>query len=143
MEQSSKLRALELAKEAFSRGEIPVGCVIERNGRIIAEGRNMCEELDDATAHAEIMAIRQAGRHLEDCELYVTLEPCPMCAGAIMNAGVGTVIYGARNELEGALGSVVDLNFERFPHRCRVFSGELENESSELLKSFFKEIRNA
>ena len=114
--------ALALAREAAAAGEIPVGCVItDGAGSVIGRGRNRREEGADATAHAEIEAIREACRargtwRLDGCTLYVTLEPCPMCAGAILNARIPTVVYGAREAKSGSCGSVIDLFFENFQH---------------------------
>ncbi len=138
--------ALALAKEAAERGEVPVGAVIVCNGKIIAAAHNEKETNMDATAHAEVVAIRRAseklGRwRLSDCELYVTLEPCPMCAGAIVNAKIGTVYYGAKDPRGGAFGSV--MNFCSYPlyHRPKVSGGFGEKESLLLLKSFFEKKR--
>ena len=139
--------ALTLAKEAFAAGEVPVGCVItDSAGRIIGRGRNRREENADATAHAEVEAIRQACAALDDwrlegCTLTVTLEPCPMCAGAIINARIPTVVYGAREPVSGSCGSVIDLFFERFGHQPRVFGGVLEKDCAALLRDFFSQKR--
>ena len=139
--------ALALAREAASAGEVPVGCVIVGpDGTIIGCGRNRREENADATAHAEIEAIREACRalgdwRLEGCRLYVTLEPCPMCAGAIINARVPAVFYGAREAQSGACGSVIDLFFERFGHQPTVSAGLCGDECAGLLKDFFREKR--
>ena len=136
--------ALDLAREAAAAGEVPVGCVIaDESGAVIGRGRNRREETGDATAHAEIEAIRVACRargdwRLDDCTLYVTLEPCPMCAGAIINSRVSTVVFGAREELSGSCGSVIDLFFERYGHRPAVFSGVCAEECKSLLRGFFK-----
>ena len=140
-------KALALAREAAAAGEVPVGCVIVGpQGKILGRGRNRREENSDATAHAEIEAIREACAalgdwRLEGCTLYVTLEPCPMCAGAIINARVPAVFYGAREAQSGACGSVIDLFFERYPHHPRVFAGCLAEESAALLRSFFSSLR--
>ena len=139
--------ALKLAKEAAENGDVPVGCVIaDKDGNIIGRGRNRREECSDATAHAEIEAIRQASKYLRDwrltgCTLYVTLEPCPMCTGAIINSRIPTVVFGAREEKSGSCGSVIDLFYERYGHRPAVYSGILKDECSEILKAFFKEKR--
>jgi len=136
--------ALELAREAAENEEVPVGCVIcDRDGRIIGRGRNRRKENSDATAHAEIEAIKQACAQLgdwrlEDCSIFVTLEPCPMCTGAIINSRIPTVVFGARDALTGSCGSVIDLFSESYGHRPAVFSGVLKEESSALLKDFFK-----
>ena len=135
--------ALLLAEEAAAHGEVPVGCVIaDASGRMIGRGRNRREETGDATAHAELEAIREACRELGDwrlegCSIYVTLEPCPMCAGAIINARIPRVIFGAREENSGSCGSVIDLFSERYGHRPAVYAGICAEESRELLKSFF------
>ena len=138
--------ALKLAKEAFELGEVPVGCGIVRNGEIVGRGRN-CRETDKtALGHAEIQAIAQAcenlgGWRLWDCTLYVTLEPCPMCAGAIINARIPRVVYGAGDSKGGACGSVGDLFAMDFNHRPQVERGLMERESMELLSAFFQKLR--
>ena len=140
--------ALCLAEEAAKQGEIPVGCVItDAAGRIIGRGRNRREESHDATAHAELEAIREACSslgdwRLEGCSLYVTLEPCPMCAGAIINARIPRVVFGAREENTGSCGSVIDLFSENYGHRPAVFPGVCEKESRELLQGFFQQRRS-
>ena len=136
--------ALALAREAAEAGEVPVGCVIVGpQGKVLGRGRNRREENADATAHAEIEAIREACAalgdwRLEGCTLYVTLEPCPMCAGAIINARVPAVYYGAREAQSGACGSVIDLFFERFGHQPTVSAGLCGDECAGLLKDFFR-----
>ena len=138
--------ALKLAKEAFELGEVPVGCVIVRNGEIVGRGRN-CRETDKtALGHAEIQAIAQAcenlgGWRLWDCTLYVTLDPCPLCAGAIINARIPRVVYGAGDSKGGACGSVCDLFAMDFNHRPQVERGLMERESMELLSAFFQKLR--
>lgn len=139
-------RALELAAQAGETGDVPVGCVIVRDGVIVGEGRNRREERGDATAHAELEAIRDAcrrlgGWHLRDCTLYVTLEPCPMCAGGIINARLGAVRYGARDDKAGACGSVLNLFEERFNHHPRLYRGPLETECGQILQDFFLSLR--
>ena len=135
--------ALALARDAGENGDVPVGCVIaDRDGNVIGRGRNRREEGRDATAHAEIEAIRDACRargswRLDDCVLYVTLEPCPMCAGAIINARIPRVVFGAREENTGACGSVLDLFSENFHHRPGVYAGVCTEESRALLQRFF------
>ncbi len=139
--------ALALAREAAAAGEVPVGCVIVGpDGTVLGRGRNRREESGDATAHAEIEAIRAACAalgdwRLEGCTLYVTLEPCPMCAGAIINARVPAVVYGARESQSGACGSVIDLFFERFGHTPRVSAGLRGTACAELLQEFFQNKR--
>ena len=140
--------ALCLAEEAAKQGEIPVGCVItDASGHIIGRGRNRREAHHDATAHAELEAIREACASLGDwrldrCSLYVTLEPCPMCAGAIINARIPRVVFGAREENTGSCGSVIDLFSENYGHRPAVFPGVCEQESRALLQRFFRERRS-
>lgn len=137
-------RALELAREAAERGDVPVGCVIvDENGAVIGEGRNRREENKDASAHAEVEAIRMAcarvgSWRLHGCKLYVTLEPCAMCAGAILNARIPEIHYGAREERTGACASVLNLFEENFGHKPRIYRGEGEKESLELLREFFE-----
>ena len=136
--------ALRLAEEAAACGDVPVGCVIaDVHGNIIGRGRNRREENRDATAHAEVEAIREACRRrgswrLDDCTLFVTLEPCPMCAGAIINARIPVVVFGAREENSGSCGSVIDLFAERYGHSPKVYSGVCAEESRLLLRGFFE-----
>lgn len=139
-------QALALAREAAAVGDVPVGCVIVRDGEIVGRGRNRREERGDATAHAEVEAIRDAcarlgSWRLHRCTLYVTLEPCPMCAGAIVNARVDEVRYGVRDEKAGCCGSVLNLFEERFNHRPRLYRGPLERECGEVLQDFFQNLR--
>jgi len=148
MEHEKYMRmALELAREAFGKGEIPVGCVIsDKTGAVIGSGRNTREETRSALGHAETAAIAAACRfsgdwRLDGCTIYITLEPCPMCAGAIINARIPRVVYGAREENYGSCGSVIDLFAERFGHRPAVYAGVLEKECSALMAEFFKRLR--
>lgn len=140
-------QALELAQEAADNDEVPVGCIIcDADGKIIGRGRNRREENSDATAHAEIEAIREACNkigdwRLEGCTLYVTLEPCPMCTGAIINSRIPTLVFGARDSVTGSCGSVIDLFCENYGHKPAVYPGVLKEESAQLLKSFFKDKR--
>ena len=139
-------RALELARQAQEQGDVPVGCVIVRDGQIIGEGRNRREENGDATAHAELEAIRDACRRtgswrLHGCTMYVTLEPCPMCAGGIVNARVEEVRYGARDDKAGCCGSVLNLFEERFNHKPRLYCGPLQEQCEQILRNFFLELR--
>ena len=139
--------ALELAREAAAEGEVPVGCVIAGpDGAVIGRGRNRREETGDATAHAELEAIRQACAALGDwrlsgCTLYVTLEPCPMCTGAIINARIPTLVFGAREALSGSCGSVIDLFSERYGHRPAVYPGVCREACAALLRDFFRDKR--
>ena len=141
--------ALELAREAANHGEVPVGAVVVGPDRqVLGRGRNRRQESGDATAHAEVEAIREACRALGDwrlsgCTLYVTLEPCPMCAGAIINARIPTLVFGAREALSGSCGSVIDLFFERYGHRPAVFAGVSEAECAALLRDFFRGRRDS
>ena len=139
-------KALDLAREAIEDGDVPVGCVIVRDGEIIGRGRNRREANGDATAHAELDAIRDAcarmgSWRLHGCTLYVTLEPCPMCAGGIINARVDEVHYGARDEKAGCCGSVLNLFEERFNHHPRIYQGPLIRECEEILQRFFEKLR--
>ena len=138
--------ALELAKEAGAEGEVPVGCVVVRNGEIVGRGRNRRETAKTALGHAEIEAISDAcknlgGWRLWECTLYVTLEPCPMCAGAIINARIPRVVCGASDAKCGACGSVCDLFSMDFNHHPQVEKGVREEESQQLLTEFFKNLR--
>ena len=139
--------ALRLAGEAAENGEVPVGCVItDREGNSIGRGRNRREEDRDATAHAEMEAIREACEavgdwRLDGCSIYVTLEPCPMCTGAIINARIPRVVFGAREENTGSCGSVLDLFSENYGHRPAVFPDICAEESRTLLKDFFRNQR--
>jgi len=140
-------QALELAKEAAAHGEVPVGCVIaDARGAVIGRGRNRREETRSALSHAECEAIAEACRRrgdwrLEDCTLYVTLEPCPMCAGAILSARIGTVVYGARDEAMGSCGSVLNLFEERYGRHPAIYGGVLETECAAVLTAFFEKLR--
>ena len=138
--------ALKLAREAFDEGEVPVGCVIVRGDQIVGSGKNRRETDKSALAHAEMEAIRQAcetlgGWRLWDCTLYVTLEPCPMCAGAIVNARIPRVVYGASDAKFGACGSVCDLFSMAFNHHPQVESGICQAEAAALLQDFFQNLR--
>lgn len=138
--------ALAQAHIAYREKEAPIGAVICRNGEIISFGHNRRENARNALLHAEIEAISGAckalgGWRLDGCELFVTLEPCPMCAGAIINSRIAAVIFGASDPKAGVCGSVLDLFSYRFNHKPVVLKGVLENECSSLLKSFFSELR--
>lgn len=138
--------ALSLAREAGEAGEVPVGCVVVREEEILGRGRNRREEERSALAHAELEAIREAcvrlgDWRLEGCALFVTLEPCAMCAGAILNARIPTVVYGLREGKTGACGSVLDLFAEDFGFRPRMYGGVREAECRELMQRFFARLR--
>ena len=138
--------ALALAREAAAEGEVPVGCVIVRKGEIVGKGRNRREKDKSALAHAEIEAIRQAcenlgGWRLWECTLYVTLEPCPMCAGAIINARIPRVVYGASDKKFGACNSVCSLFSMAFNHHPEVEAGIREAEAAALMTEFFQNLR--
>ena len=139
-------KALALAKRAADIGDVPVGALIVKDGKIISEGYNLRENGGGATAHAELLAIEEACRklgtwRLSGCELYVTLEPCPMCAGAILNARLDRVVYGAADEKGGAVGSVIHMFDLPFGHRPRVTNGVLKEECTQLLTDFFCGLR--
>ena len=139
-------RALALAEQAAAEGETPVGAVVVRRGEIVGEGHNRREHGKNALLHAEIEAIGAAceklgGWRLWECELYVTLEPCPMCAGAIINARIPRVIYGAKDPKAGCCGSVTDLFALPFNHRPAAEGGVLEDECAAVLTNFFKKLR--
>ncbi len=138
--------AIALAKEAAAEGEVPVGCVIVRGDEIVGRGRNRRETEKNALGHGEIEAINDACRNLGgwrlwECTLYVTLEPCPMCAGAIINARIPRVVYGAGDAKSGACGSVCDLFSMKFNHHPVVEKGVREAECTALLQSFFQNLR--
>jgi len=137
-------RAIEVAKN--SNREIPVGAVILKNGEIISSAFNQKEELNDITAHAEILALKRAAEklgnwHLDNCEMYVTLEPCPMCAWAIINSHIKTVYFGSYDANYGALGSVIDLR-KIANSKLNVYGGIQEDECNKILKNFFAKLRN-
>ena len=138
--------ALALAREAAAEGEVPVGCVIVRSGEIVGRGRNRRETGKTALGHAEIEAIYDANRNLGgwrlwECTLYVTLEPCPMCAGAIVNARIPRVVYGASDAKCGSCGSVCDIFSMDFNHHPEVTKGIREEEAAALLTEFFQNLR--
>jgi tRNA(adenine34) deaminase len=139
--------ALEEAAKAEEIGEVPIGAVIIKEGKLIASAYNLREANHSALAHAELLAIEQANKklgawRLEGCTLYVTLEPCPMCAGAIVQSRIPTVVYGARDQKAGCAGTLMNLlQEERFNHRCEVISGVLEERCGEKLSAFFRELR--
>ena len=147
LEQEAYMReALKLAREAAGAGEVPVGCVIVRGDVVVGRGRNRREEKRATASHAEMEAIAQANEtlgtwRLDECELYVTLEPCPMCAGAILNARVRRVWYGARDPAMGACGGVTNLFMEQFPNRPALVGGILAEECRIVLADFFAGLR--
>ena len=146
MHQEYMRQALALAREAAEAGEVPVGCVIVREGRVVGRGRNRREERQRTFSHAEMEAIAQANEalgswRLEDCDLYVTLEPCPMCAGAILNARIARVWYGARDPAFGACGGVTNLFMEDFPNRPALVGGILGEACRAELAAFFAGLR--
>ena len=139
--------ALALAREAAAAGEVPVGCVIVQSGRIVGRGRNRREETQATVSHAEMEAIAQANRtlgtwRLDDCELYVTLEPCQMCAGALVQSRIDEVVIGSMNPKAGCAGSVLNLlQVDNFNHQVKITRGVLEGECSMMLSDFFRELR--
>jgi tRNA(adenine34) deaminase len=139
--------ALRLARRAWERDEVPVGAVIVHQGRIIARAFNEVEQLKDATAHAEMLAITQATAaigdwRLSDCDLFVTKEPCPMCAGAMVHARLKRIVFGCPSEKDGAAGSVLNLlQHPRLNHRCDITSGVRHEECAQMLQAFFREKR--
>lgn len=140
--------ALKEAKKAYLKGEIPVGAVIVKDNKIIARGHNLKEKSNDTTKHAEIIAIQKASKKLEswrliDCEMYVTLEPCSMCAGAIINSRIKKLYIGAMDYKTGACGSVLNLIQDyTFNHNVELENGILKDDCEYILKEFFKELRN-
>ena len=138
--------AIRLAKEAANEGEVPVGCVIVRNGVIIGKGRNRREKDKNALAHAEIEAINEAcgtlgGWRLTDCTMYVTLEPCPMCAGAIINARIENAVIALPDSKSGALGSVINFNTYPLNHKVHLTYGVMQDEAREIMQEFFANLR--
>lgn len=146
MQEKYMKEALKEARKAYDREEVPVGAIIVKDGKIIARGFNCKEEKNNTIKHAEIIAIEKASKkllnwRLEDCEIYVTLEPCPMCAGAIINSRIKKVYIGALDDKSGACGSVLNLFDYPFNHKVEFESGILENECKSILQDFFKELR--
>ncbi len=142
-------QALRLAKKAMDSGDVPIGCIIVYDGKIIARGYNRRNKEKQSLAHAELIAIRKASKvigdwRLEECKMYVTLEPCQMCAGAIVQARIPEVVIGCMNPKAGCAGSIINLlDMQEFNHQVKVTRGVLEEECSVLLKNFFKELRNS
>ena len=147
MKEKFMKEALKEAQKAYNKLEVPVGCVIVKDDKIIARGHNLKEIKNDTTMHAELIAIRKASKKLEswrlnECEMYVTLEPCSMCAGAIINARIKKVYIGTLDEKTGAVGSVLNLFKDyTFNHVVDVEQGILQEECQQILKKFFKELR--
>ncbi|RQD68434.1 MAG: nucleoside deaminase [Tindallia sp. MSAO_Bac2] len=139
--------ALEEAEKAAAEGEVPIGAVVVRRGEIIAKAYNKREAAKDATGHAELLAIREACRNaggwrLTDTTLYVTIEPCPMCAGAILQSRIDRVVIGAMDPKAGACGSVINLlQHERFNHRAEIVTGVMQEECAGIMKTFFTALR--
>ena len=145
-EEKFMREALSLAEEAFSAGEVPVGAVVVKDGKVIGRGRNRREEHQSVLGHAELEAMEQAAKvlgswRLTGCTLYVTLEPCPMCAGAILNARIPRVYYGARDREMGACGGVLNLFMEDFPHPPALVGGVLAEDCRRVLTDFFRNLR--
>ncbi len=147
-QRAPMLRALELAREAEQAGEVPVGAVVVREGAVLGEGRNRRESAQSALAHAEIEAIHQACQalgtwRLAGCQLYVTLEPCPMCAGAAVNARIQRIIYGADDPAAGCCGTAADVISLPGTHQAELYRGYMEEECRTLLSRFFQSLRAA
>ena len=147
MDEKHMKEAIRQAKKAYELQEVPIGCVIVHEGKIVGRGYNRRTIDKNVLAHGELQAIKKANKkigdwRLEDCTLYVTLEPCPMCAGAIVQARIKRVVIGCMNPKAGSVGSVINLlEQEGFNHQVEVTTGVLENECSEMMKDFFKELR--
>ena len=146
MDQKYMSEAIALAKRAAELGEVPVGAVVVYDGAIIGKGYNLRENNRSAIAHAEVIAIEQACEQLgtwrlSGCTLYVTMEPCPMCAGAIVNSRIEKVVFGCKDSLAGCCGSVMNFNLYPFNHSFSIVGGVCEQEASKLLTSFFEEKR--
>lgn len=149
MEEKFMREALKEAKKAYDKLEVPVGCVIVKDGKIIARGHNLKETKQDTTKHAEMIAIQKASKKLNswrllDCEMYVTLEPCSMCAGAIIQSRIKKIYIGTLDEKTGAVGSILNLLEDyTFNHKVEVETGILKTDCENILKEFFKELRKA
>ena len=139
--------ALAEARKAYQRAEVPIGAVVVCDDQVVGRGFNLREQTQDPTSHAEMIALREAAENeaswrLEDCQLYVTLEPCPMCAGAILQSRIKRLVYGASDPKAGAVKSLYQLlDDDRFNHQVEVEAGVMEAESAQLLKDFFRELR--
>ncbi|NBI06341.1 tRNA adenosine(34) deaminase TadA [Senegalia massiliensis] len=140
-------KALKQAEIAYQKEEVPIGCVIVKDGKIIASAYNMREELNDPTAHAEIIALQDAseilgGWRLTGCTMYVTIEPCAMCAGAIVNSRIDKLIIGSMDKKAGACGSILNIvQNDKLNHRVEMITGIMEQECSNIMKNFFKDLR--
>ena len=149
MQEYFMKQALKEAEKAYKKLEVPVGAVIVKDGKIIARGHNQKETKKDTTKHAEIIAIQKASKKLGswrliDCEMYVTLEPCSMCAGAIINSRIKKIYIGTKDEKTGAVGSVLNLLEDyKFNHKVEIESGIMQKECEKILKDFFKELRKS
>ncbi len=146
MDKKFMALALNEAEKAFNEGEVPVGAVIVKDGEVISVGHNMREQKNNALSHAEIEAINSACKklgswRLDGCELYVTLEPCPMCTGAIINARIKTVVFGAFDKNMGCMDSVINLCDYPLGHKVEVYAGICEDDCQKLLQEFFKKLR--
>ena len=146
MNKNFMLEALGEAKKAYDEGEVPVGAVIVKDGKIIAKGHNQREQKQNALSHAEMECINTACKilnswRLDGCELYVTLEPCPMCTGAIINSRIKTVVFGAFDLRAGSMDSVINLCDYPYNHKPEIYGGILEDECKKILEDFFKEKR--
>ena len=141
------LEALKEAKKAYKKKEMPIGCVVVYNDKIIAKAHNMRERYNHVLSHAEVLALKKANKkmkcwHLEEASIYITLEPCPMCAGAIVLSRIPTVVFGAHDPKGGCCGTIYNLLDEsKFNHRCELVSGVLEEECGQLLSDFFRNLR--
>ena len=139
--------ALAEARKAYQRAEVPIGAVVVCDDQVVGRGFNLREQTQDPTSHAEMIALREAAKNeaswrLEDCQLYVTLEPCPMCAGAILQSRIKRLVYGASDPKAGAVNSLYQLlNDERFNHQVEVEAGVMKKEAAQLLKDFFRDLR--
>ena len=139
-------QALKCAQSAYKKDEVPIGAVIVKDNKIIAKGYNKSITLKDSTAHAEVIAIRKACKklnnyRLNDCSIYVTIEPCPMCMGALVHARIKNLYFGAKDIKAGACGSVLDISKFKLNHKINVYNGLLEQECAKIIKEFFKSKR--
>ena len=147
MHEEFMAEALNEAYEALAIGEVPVGAVVVKDGRVLGRGHNLRETVNDPTAHAEIIAVRAASDELnawrlEGCDIYVTVEPCAMCAGALVLARIRTLVFGARDPKAGACGSIMNIvQDERLNHRIEIVEGILRDECQSLLQGFFRDLR--